>query len=61
MRRTEANNPLLALVHRAVTKAVGQAGDAVQFPDQLAEAGLKPWRVKQVYGAMARARAARAI
>ena len=30
-------------------QAVGQAADADAFPDQIAEAGLKPWQVKRVY------------
>ena len=48
----EDDDPLLSLVHRAVMQAVGQAADASAMADQIAEAGLKPWRVKQVYAAM---------
>ena len=32
--------------------ASGQAAEATAFPEQLAEAGLKAWQVRQVYAAM---------
>ena len=50
--RREDDEPLAALVHQAVVQAVRQAADAAAFPEQIAEAGLKPWRVRQVYAAM---------
>jgi photosystem II stability/assembly factor-like uncharacterized protein len=46
------DDPLAALLHQAVTQAVGQAADAGAFSDQMAEAGLKPWRVRQVFVAL---------
>ena len=50
--RREDDDPLISLVHQAVMQAIGQAADAGAFPDQIAEAGLKPWKVKQVCEAM---------
>lgn len=48
----EGDDLLLALVHQAVLRAVAQAADANAFPNQMAEAGLEPWSVKKVLGAM---------
>ncbi len=44
--------PLLSLVHQAVLQAVGQAADKNAFPAQIADAGLAPWTVKKIFGAM---------
>jgi photosystem II stability/assembly factor-like uncharacterized protein/tetratricopeptide (TPR) repeat protein len=46
------DDPLVSLVHQAVTEAIAQAADAAAFPDQVAAAGLKPWQVRQTYAAM---------
>lgn len=40
------------LLHEAVLRAIPQAADANAFPAQITEAGLTPWSVKKVYGAM---------
>jgi photosystem II stability/assembly factor-like uncharacterized protein/tetratricopeptide (TPR) repeat protein len=50
--RREEDDPLPALAHQAVMQAVAQAADPAALPDQISEAGLKPWRVKQVYAVM---------
>ncbi len=50
--RGESDDPLAGLVHQAVTQAVRQAADAAAFPEQIAEAGLKPWQVRQAFAAM---------
>lgn len=44
---------LRALVASVVLGAVQKAGDPRAFPEQIAQAGLQPWRVKRVYGALA--------
>lgn len=50
--RREDDDPAVALIHQAVVQAVAQAAEATAFPDQLAEAGLKPWQVKRVFAAL---------
>ncbi len=50
--RREDDDPAVALVHQAVVQAVAQAAEATAFPDQLADAGLKPWQVKRVFATM---------
>ncbi len=50
--RSGDDDPLAALLHQAVTQAVRQAADPAAFPEQIAEAGLKPWRVRQAYTAL---------
>ncbi len=50
--RSEDDDPLATLLHQAVTQAVRQAADAAAFPEQIAEAGLKPWRVREAYAAL---------
>ncbi len=50
--RREDDDPLVPLVHQAVLQAVGEAADTNAFADQIAEAGLAPWRVSRVYAAM---------
>jgi photosystem II stability/assembly factor-like uncharacterized protein len=45
---SRADDPLAVLLRQAVTQAIRQAADASAFPEQIAEAGLKPWRVRQV-------------
>ena len=47
------DDALISLVHQAVLRAVGQAADGNAFAAQIAGAGLEPWAVKKVYGAMA--------
>ena len=47
------DDALISLVHQAVLQAVGQAADGNAFAAQIAGAGLEPWAVKKVYGAMA--------
>ncbi|MBU4272936.1 MAG: hypothetical protein KKE86_11590 [Planctomycetes bacterium] len=48
----ETKDPLGRIVRQAVLQAVGEAADPNAFPDQIAEAGLAPWRVKRVFGTM---------
>ena len=43
---------LFSLFSQAVLQAVGQAADANAFPSQTDDAGLAPWTVKKVFGAM---------
>ncbi len=50
--KTNNKNPLGRIVRQAVLQAVGEAADPNAFPDQIAEAGLAPWRVKRVFGTM---------
>jgi photosystem II stability/assembly factor-like uncharacterized protein/tetratricopeptide (TPR) repeat protein len=50
--RSDDDDPLAALLHQAVTQAAGQAADAAAFPEQIAEAGLKPWRVREAYAVL---------
>lgn len=46
------DDALTTLVHEAVLQAVARAADANTFPAQITDAGLAPWSVKKVYGAM---------
>lgn len=50
--RPETKDPLGRIVRQAVLQAVGEAADPNAFPDQIAEAGLAPWRVKRMFGTM---------
>ncbi|RIK74571.1 MAG: hypothetical protein DCC68_22810 [Planctomycetota bacterium] len=43
---------LRALVASAVLNATQKAADPLAYPEQLAQAGLRPWRVKRVFGAL---------
>ena len=49
---SEEDFPLESLVNKAVLRAVDQAADARGFPEQIDEAGLSPWTVRKVFGAM---------
>jgi photosystem II stability/assembly factor-like uncharacterized protein len=46
--RREEDDPLVSLVHKAAMQAIAQAAEPATFPEQISEAGLKPWQVKQV-------------
>ena len=41
------------LIAQAVCNAVHKAADAKEFPGQITQAGLGPWRVKKVYASLA--------
>ncbi|HBO43782.1 MAG TPA: hypothetical protein DD670_07590, partial [Planctomycetaceae bacterium] len=43
------DDPRQHLINQAVLDAVERAADPTSFVDQIAEAGLEPWRVKKVY------------
>lgn len=48
-----AVDPLTHVVNQIVLRAVERAADPAHYREQIAEAGLQPWRVQKVYGAMA--------
>ncbi len=50
--RAASDEPLGRLIREAVLQAVGEAADPNAFADQVAGAGLRPWRVKRVFGTM---------
>lgn len=45
-------DPLSHLVNQLVLRAVERAADPAQYPEQLAEAGLQPWKVHKVFGTL---------
>ena len=59
--RREEDDPLVSLVHPAVMQAIAQAAESGALPDQIAEAGLKPWQVRKCTRRCRPACAARAI
>lgn len=44
---------LRSLAASAVLNATQKAADPLAYPEQLAQAGLRPWRVKRVFGGLA--------
>ncbi len=48
----QGDDPLGQLIHQAVLQAVQEAGDASRFGWIAGEAGLAPWKVKKVFGAL---------
>ena len=48
----EQDEAVVSLVRQAVVEAADEAARADAFGDQIAEAGLVPWRAKQIYAAM---------
>jgi tetratricopeptide (TPR) repeat protein len=46
------NGPLHELVHEATVRAVAQAADPNAFPEQITQAGLKPWAVQRIFAAV---------
>ncbi|HEX3725737.1 MAG TPA: YCF48-related protein [Pirellulales bacterium] len=46
------NDPLGQIINQVVLRAVERAADATQYPDQISEAGLQPWRVQKLYAAL---------
>ncbi len=49
----EHNDPRAHIVNQLVLKAVENAGDPRRYPEQIAAAGLAPWKVNKVYGSLA--------
>jgi photosystem II stability/assembly factor-like uncharacterized protein len=47
------NDPLGHLINQIVLRAVDRASDGTRYPEQLAQQGLEPWRVKKVLGVLA--------
>ncbi|MEN6449342.1 MAG: YCF48-related protein, partial [Thermoguttaceae bacterium] len=47
----EDDNPLSLLVRQAVTQAVSDAANPKAFPNQIADAGLTPWRTARLFAA----------
>jgi hypothetical protein len=45
----EARDPLALAINQVVLSAVEQAADPTRHPEQIAEAGLQPWKVQKVY------------
>lgn len=45
----ESADPLAALTRQAVLIAAQKAGEPREFPEQIAQLGLNPWRVKKVF------------
>jgi len=48
----DGSEPLARVVNQVVLRAVERAGDPRQHADQVADAGLQPWKVQKVYGAL---------
>jgi photosystem II stability/assembly factor-like uncharacterized protein len=48
----EARDPLTLAVNQIVLSAVEHAADATRHPEQIAEAGLQPWKVQKVYATL---------
>jgi photosystem II stability/assembly factor-like uncharacterized protein/tetratricopeptide (TPR) repeat protein len=46
------DDPLGHTINQLVLRAVEQAGDATRYPEQSAQLGLEPWRVRKVFGAI---------
>jgi len=46
-------DPLDHLVNQMVLRAAERAADPAQFPEQIREGGLEPWRVQKVYASLA--------
>ncbi len=49
--------PLAHVVNQIVLRAIERAADAGRYPEQIAEAGLQPWTVQKLYGALPRGEA----
>jgi len=49
---TTAGEPVAGLVHEAVLRAVGRAGDPTWHAEQITQLGLEPWKVKRVFGSL---------
>ncbi len=47
-----SRDPLGHVVNQLVLRAIERAAAADQFPEQIAEAGLQPWKVQKVYGSL---------
>jgi photosystem II stability/assembly factor-like uncharacterized protein len=45
-------DPAAHIVNQVVLRAVEHAADPAHFPEQLAEAGLRPWSVQKVFAAL---------
>jgi photosystem II stability/assembly factor-like uncharacterized protein len=48
----EARDPLALAVNQIVLSAVEHAADPTRHPEQIAEAGLQPWKVQKVYATL---------
>jgi photosystem II stability/assembly factor-like uncharacterized protein len=48
-----AGDPLAHLINQIVLRSVERAADPKSYPEQVAEAGLQPWKVQKVYGTLA--------
>ncbi len=46
------DDPLAHLVNQVVLRAVEHAADPAQWPEQISQAGLAPWKVQKVYGTL---------
>jgi hypothetical protein len=46
-------DPLAHVINQIVLRAVERAADASQYPQQIREAGLQPWKVEKIYGTLA--------
>jgi photosystem II stability/assembly factor-like uncharacterized protein len=48
----DARDPLALAVNQIVLSAAEHAADPARYPEQIAEAGLQPWKVQKVYAAL---------
>ncbi len=48
-----AGDPLAHVINQIVLRSVERAADPKSYPEQIAEAGLQPWKVQKVYGTLA--------
>lgn len=48
----EARDPLALAINQIVLAAVDHAADPTRHPEQIAEAGLQPWKVQKVYATL---------
>ncbi len=48
----DARDPLALAINQIVLRAAEYAADPTRFPEQIAEAGLKPWKVRKVYASL---------
>jgi len=48
----DARDPLALAINQVVLTAAEHAGDPKHYPEQIAEAGLQPWKVQKVYATL---------
>ena len=46
-------DPLAHVINQIVLRAVERAADPTQYPQQIRDAGLQPWKVEKIYGTLA--------